>query len=399
MKQVFILLLVVLLVGCGKIDNHAAGGYDDAAEADQSAYGDEYRSPWDLAMPAGSHAVVAAANWTDPMGSLASVDLDGAAADTALVTTDGSDVVLQSFGGRVYIINRYGTDTIQVVDPDDFSVIANYSVGAGSNPQDIFVRSDEKAYISRLDAHNDPENSDDVIVVDPLTGEVAGGFNLKPYTQDDGDRFARAAQMVGVDDKLYVILQDLPSNLLESADAPAKIVVIDMETDEVAGSIELEGRNSAEIAYSPATGKLYVSNSGVYTSLGVVNVSDPHGGIEVIDPLTMQTEGIVVDDAEFGDYVMQVRIGRDLGFVIVGGMTIASFDIDTYELVSASLYASPGMFVPDIAVDEEGRVLIAERDAAAPGIVFLDGADGTVLAGPVDVGALPAAITFVDIVQ
>lgn len=401
MKKLWILLLVVMIAGCGRIDNHTLGeegdGDGDVALADESVYGAEGRSPWDYATPAGSHAVVAAANWTDPIGSLASIDLnDTSSANNALITTDGSDVVLQSFGGRIYVLNRFGADTVQVIDPSSFSVIANYSVGAGSNPQDIFVRSDEKAYISRLDAQNDPDNGDDVIVVDPLTGEVTGGFDLTAYTADDGDRFARAAQMVGVDDELYVILQDLPSNLLESADAPTKVVIIDMVADEVIGAIELAGRNAADVAYSPLSGMLYVSHAGVFHNF-VVDTTDPYGGIEVVDPQAQQTQGIVIDDAVLGDYPMQIRLGQDRGYVIVGGFMVASFDMDTYEVLAAALYTSAGMFVPDIAVDEQGRVLVTERDATAPGIVFLDGATGTVLAGPIDVGASPASITFVDI--
>jgi DNA-binding beta-propeller fold protein YncE len=388
-----------LVAGCGQIENTTMGEPEDdqgdVAFADTSAYDD--RSPWDAAMPTGSLAVVAAANWTDPVGSLASIDLgDLTAADTALITTDGTDVVITSFGGRVYVLNRFGADTVQVIDPKDFSVVANYSVGAGSNPQDIVVRSDEKAYLTRLDAHNDAANDDDLLIINPLTGDLMTSIDLKAYAADDGDRLARAAQMVAVDTTLYVLLQDLPSNLLESADQPGKIVVIDMETDAVTGTIELDGRNPSDITYSPVTGKIYVANTGVFDNF-VTDVNDPYGGIEVVDPASMQSEGIVVDDADFGNYLMGIRLAADRGYTIVGGFQIASFDITSYDVLSANLYMSAGMFVPDIAVDPRGRVLLTERDAANSGVVVMDGVSGDVLAGPIDVGALPASITFVEV--
>lgn len=380
MKRLWIAIAVFALVaGCGHVENTAAGG-----------------SPWDLAMPTGSLAVVAAANWSDPVGSLASIDLDTLVfADTALTTTDSTDVVVTSFGGRVYVINRFGADTVQVVDPHDFSVVADYSVGAGSNPQDIFVRSDETAYVSRLDAHNDSANDDDLLIINPITGVLISSIDLKAYAADDGDRLARAAQMVAIGNNLYVLLQDLPSNLLASADQPGKIVVIDMDTDAVTAVIELEGRNPSDITYSPVTEKIYVADTGVFDNF-TTDVTDPYGGIEIVDPSSLESEGIVIDDADFGGYLMGVRLAAQRGYTIVGGNRIASFDIAAPQVISANLYVSAGSFVPDVAIDDQGRVLITERDAADPGIVVIDGESGAVLAGPIDVGALPASVTFVE---
>lgn len=395
MKKLWLFVLITALAGCGNITNATQDeeGDDDGevALADESAYDD--RSPWDYAQPRGTRLAVAAANWTDPIGSIATIDLSDFSVTQALLTTDGTDVVVRTFGGRIYVVNRFGTDTVQVIDPADFRVIANYSVGAGSNPQDIWVRSDEKAYVTRLDAQSDASNTDDVLIINPLTGAVTGSIDLTPYTADDGDQLARAAQMVGVDATLYVLMQDLPSNLLNSADQPGKIVVIDMATDEVVGSITLEGRNPSDITYSPVTEKIYVVNTGVFVNF-VTDVNDAYGGIEVVEPGTLQTEGIAIDDADFGNYLMNIVIGEDRAYTIVNGMTLASFDIDGLVVISANLYTSPGFFMPDFTVEEDGRVLVTERDVNDAGIVVLDGANGNTIAGPLGVGALPAAVSI-----
>lgn len=396
MKKFWLFVLIIALAGCGTIQNATQDeaeddGEDEVALADESAYDD--RSLWDAAQTRGTRLVVAAANWTDPIGSIASIDLSDFSVVQALLTTDGTDVIVRTFGGRIYVINRFGTDTVQVIDPADFSVVANYSVGAGSNPQDIWVRSDEKAYVTRLDAHNDASTTDDVLIINPLTGAVIGSIDLTPYAAADGDRLARAVQMVGVDTKLYVLLQDLPSNLMDAANQQGKIVVIDMATDSILGSIGLDGRNPSDITYSPVTEKIYVVNTGVFINF-VTDVNDAFGGIEVVEPDTMQSEGIAIDDADFGHYLMNIVIGEERAYTIVNGMTLASFDIDALVVENADLYTSPGMFVPDFTVDEDGRVLLTERDVNDAGIIVLDGATGNTIVSPLGVGALPAAVSL-----
>jgi hypothetical protein len=351
----------------------------------------------DGAIPLGKIAVVAATNWTDPVGSIASLDTSANyAATLALTTTDGSDVVLRSFNGRVYVINRFGTDTIQVMDAKSYSVVADYSVGGGSNPQDIWVISDEKAYVTRHDSQNDKEIADDLLIINPLTGAQIGSLDFKSYMEDDGDKLSRAAQMVAVDKKLFVCLQDLQSNLMDPANTNGKVAVIDTETDEIITVIELSGRNPADITYSPLTKLIYVTDSGVFNNF-VTDVTDGYGGIEVVDPETLESKGIVVDDAALGAYPSEIRLASDtLGFVIVGGMSIASFNPTSFEVKNNALYTISGFYLPDFSIDDNGNLLVTETSATTPGIVVVNPSDGTVVAGPIAVGAPPSSITFVN---
>jgi hypothetical protein len=58
---------------------------------------------------------------------------------------------------RVYVVNRLGADSIQVVDPQQGFITppgAELSVGNGSNPQDIVVLSPDKASVVHGIVHN-----------------------------------------------------------------------------------------------------------------------------------------------------------------------------------------------------------------------------------------------------
>lgn len=354
----------------------------------------------------GNMAVVFNANFTDPIGSLSTINIDDPTnVLLARVTTDGSDAIVRSFGQRIYVVNRMGTDTVQVIDPANFEVIANYSVGKGSNPQDILVVSDEKAYVSRLDAQNDTADPSDVLIINPLTGERLGGFDLKPYTADDGERLARAAQMTYANGTLFVCMQDLPGNMMESANTNGKVAMINVDEDTLIDAnedqdgiqiITLAGRNPSDIAYMPDTNKLIVADTGVYENF-VVNTLDSNGGIEFVNLDTYTTEGIFIDDATLGGGVAEIRLASEtLAFTIINSMTIVSFDPSTGLVVLPNVYTTAGFFLPDFAIDQTGNMHIAEQDVNNPGIVIINPVDGVKVAGPIGVGAPPVSITFVD---
>ncbi|MFH0799137.1 MAG: hypothetical protein V2A66_03010 [Pseudomonadota bacterium] len=422
MKKAFAalaLLCMLAMAACGSVNNSTspaptptpAPSETPTPEAPAATPPYTEMLPSDAAIPVGNTVVVFNSSWTDPIGNLSSILLSTPASPVlARVTTDGSDAVAKSFGGRIYVVNRLGADSIQVIDPSNFSVAADYSVGKGSNPQDIAVVSDEKAYVSRLDSQNDTSDTGDVLVINPLTGAKLGSIDLKPYTDPNGNRLARAAQMVLVGKQLYVCIQDLPADMSKSASTNGKVAIIDTETDglvdvdlNAAGTqvIELTGRDPWGITYSPLTDKLYVADSGTFVNLAA-DTSDKFGGIEVIDHKTNRSEGIVVDDAALGGGIYEVRIASaELGFTItspsLGVAKIASFNPTTYAVVSKNVYTSPGFYLPDFTIDSQGRLLIAEQEAKGPGVVILNASDGSKVAGPVNVGAPPVSITFVDV--
>lgn len=345
---------------------------------------------------------VAAAFFTDTVGSIAAVGSDSPhPVQTALAVTDSSDVILRSFNAQLFAVNR-GTASIQVIDPDTFKILGNYSVGPSSNPQDIVVHNG-KAYITRLDSQLDTTNTDDLWIVNPLTGELIQSIDLKPFTANDGNRVARAAGMAQVGDFLYILLQDLSSNF--KATASGKVVVLDTTTDTVVDVnkttdgtqvIQLTGRNPTSIVYSPAINRLFIADTGYFDDFFNNDPATLFGGIELIDPGKNTTFGILIDDLLFGGYLSNVAlVSATLGLVTVDASRVASFNPTTLAVLETNLYTSPGSFLPELLVDKNDLLWIPERNSEGNGLLKLDPSNGALLSGPLGVGAFPLSMTLI----
>ncbi|MCZ6875603.1 MAG: hypothetical protein O7G88_19100 [bacterium] len=90
-----------------------------------------------------------------------------------------SDATARFFGGKIYVVNRFGVDSIQIVDPQLGYMTpqgAEVSVGNGLNPQDIAFVDANKAYVSRLD-------SSALLVINPMTLDIVGEVDLIALTK------------------------------------------------------------------------------------------------------------------------------------------------------------------------------------------------------------------------
>jgi hypothetical protein len=154
-------------------------------------------------------------------GTVSVVDLA-----TRAVTCDVADVspdpVARWYQGLLYVVNRYGFDNIQVFDPaHGYATVRQFSVGNGTNPQDIAFASPTKAYVSRL-------GSPDLLIVNPSTGASLGAISLAAWADADGN--PEAAHLAVVGDLLLVALERLANFV--PADT-GLIVVVDMRADTV----------------------------------------------------------------------------------------------------------------------------------------------------------------------
>ncbi len=352
----------------------------------------------DLNHPAGNTAVVLGANFTDPNGTLGYIPLTAPRNPVKNLQLTHSDAVVRSFGNLLYVVNRLGADNIQVVDPGTFEVLHQFSVGRSTNPQDIFVLSPTKAYVTLYqpeDNESDDLDVDDLILINPQTGALLKRIDLTPFTADDGERFARAASMVAVGTRLFVAVQDLRGNLALMPNQPGKIVVIDTATDAIVDSLVLQGRDPIAMAYSPATGFVYVGDADFF------NLGSPYGGVEVVDAETVETHGIVIDDADLGGAPGDIDVSFEKGFVTVGvgdqaaadySTKVVSFDLNT--LARSEVYASE-TYIQDLAVAPDGTLWIGDRDPHVNGVLVFDGS-GNQIDGPVSMGPSPSSITFVE---
>lgn len=335
-------------------------------------------------------------------GSYSTVDLSDYSAASNLPSTPGiaeSDSAAVYHNDRVYVINRFGFDNISVLDTDDLSTaIRQFSTGNGSNPQDMAFVSDRQAYVSLL-AENE------LLLVDPGSApgnEITGRIDLTPLLDPaDADGLVEAAALARVGRFLFVALQSLdnfvatrPGVLAVVDTAIDSLVDVDPETAGIQG-IRLTGSNPVAMHWAPELGRLLVSLAG---NFGVAD-----GGVEAVDPFRWVSGGFLIDEATLG--------GGDVGdlesvngrkvFVVAGGFDandVRVFDVTPDHTSGALIASAPrglGLelpFVPGLAVDSSGQLIVPDRTLTAPGLRLIDTATDTeITATPIDVGLPPMA--------
>ncbi len=324
-----------------------------------------------------------------PTGGYATIDLDTLAAQTfqgnGIVESDNA---VTYYDGKIYVINRMGFDNITVLDPSDLTKAERqFSTGNGTNPHCIAFVSDEKAYVTLYGANY-------LLIVNPSTGEAQGRIDLSAFADADG--VPEASPMVSVGDKLFVAVQRLEN--WNPTDA-SYVVVIDTATDEVVDvdpstdevdPIVLTGTNPQFMRYDAELSKIVVSETGSYGA--------QDGGLETVDPGTYQAEGFFVTEealgGDVGDFVM---VGGAKIYVVVGGF--GPNDVAVVENLDGSwqkqgTLGTSGSFIPSLALDGRGRLLVPDRDTTNPGVRIYDTTtDQEVEGSPVDVGLPPNSIT------
>ena len=322
-------------------------------------------------------------------GGLSVIDLDTRVVSSNVGRPVHSDATLRTYGGMIYVVNRFGQDNIQVIDPGTrFATLRQFSTGNGSNPQDIVFASALKAYISRLGSAN-------LLIVDPRTGLERGTISLAAFA--DGDGLPEMARMALVGNYLFVACQRLTNFLGVN---PSAVAVIDTRTDAIVDvdpatpgvqAIPLNGRNPVtELVYDPGTTTLLVGCAGLYGALD--------GGIERIDPAAFRALGVVATEAVLGGDIGDIAWnGPDHSYAIVSDASFNSSLVAWSPTTGALLdtvYSPGGFSLPDCEVNGRGELYVCDNRLTAPGVrVFRAGAD-TLLAGPLDTGLPPSQIAF-----
>ena len=103
-----------------------------------------------------------------------------------------------------------------------FSTLRQFSVGNGSNPQDIAFISDSKAYVTRYD-------SNELWIVNPTTGVHTGTVDLSSLADSDG--LCEMDKMIIVNNLLFVSLQRLDRNYYWLPSGTSYIAVVDCVAD------------------------------------------------------------------------------------------------------------------------------------------------------------------------
>jgi hypothetical protein len=339
-------------------------------------------------------------------GALSAVNVGNRAVSPDVATVH-SDAVVRWYGGRVYVVNRFGQDNIQVIDPaQGYATVQQFSTGNGSNPQDIAFLSPTKAYVSRL-------GSSSLLIVNPQTGASPGVVSLAEFADADG--LPEAARMLAFPEAglVFVALQRLQS-FAPTADS-ALIAVIDATADTVidvhrgrAGrqAIVLHTKNPlTEILFDATLGRLLIGGAGNFGQLdgGIESIPVPAGWpfppLPGPDPM-WASAGVVVSETALGGDVLDIEIARaDRGFAIVNDGSFNTSLTPWNPLTGAvdpPIYAPGGFSLADVEVNDRNEVWVCNNSFASPGIRIFDAFSGALLAGPLDTGLPPFSLTFDD---
>ncbi len=280
------------------------------------------------------------------------------------------DPVAASSAGLPLVVNRLFFDNVQVLDPDRrYLTSVQFSTGNGSNPHDALLAAPGKLYVTRYEP-----GFDDVLVADPDTGATLGRIPLSAWATN-ASATARPDRMVEAGGLVMVTLQNIDTTFRDYG--PGLAAFIDPDDDSVVSVLTLEGQNPfGPPSVHPATGEVYVADAGIFPGLLPRSLS---GGIEVIDPVTMTTRGLLVDDDDAGGNVSGVAVAGDsAGYMVVvsetGSNSLVAFDPATGAVGAAIL--STAAFIPEIRYDGDGYILVAEHDLNSPGLRVLDAATG-----------------------
>lgn len=300
------------------------------------------------------------------------------------------DAAVRVHGDRIYVLGRFGCDHVQVIDAGSLATLTQYSTGNGTNPQDIEIVAEDKAYVSLYE-------TDALLILDPRDGTPQGSVSLAAFSDADG--LPEATDMAVVGDKLFVCLQrlDRPGGFI--AANPSWLAVIDIATNAIVDvdpgtpglqAIVLSARNPfTELVLDPVRDKLYVGMAGDF---GVLD-----GGVEFIDPVTLQAEGLFVTEAQLGGDLNAVRLWVDCsGYAIVNDTSfrtrLVRFDRCNGGPVT-TCHESQGFDLCDLDIDRQGIVLVADRDLLQPGVRLFHATDGSALMPqPISVGLPPCEL-------
>jgi len=208
--------------------------------------------------------------------------------------------------GQPFIVARLGADAIEVIDPEQgWQIVKEYSVGVGTNPQDISMVSAKRAYVARF-------NTATLLLVDPTHGKALDTIDLSEYADEDG--LPEPTWLYELNGKTYVLLSRLKG--MQPSDQ-SLMLVLDSQTGQVEESVELSTTNPAgKLRYHEGLRLFVIIESGNFSS---VNGGEPDGGIEFFDPADNRLSGLFITEKTLGgDIVDAVLVSKHKGYALVG---------------------------------------------------------------------------------
>lgn len=224
--------------------------------------------------------------------------------------------------------------TVRSVDLNPGVGLPDYS----ANPQRVVYINSEKAYVIL-------SGTNEVVVVNPSTGETAGRISLERLAwDDDQDGVVDALDAVVTKDNKVVLAlgqywydADQKINFVGS-----ELAIVDATTDALvavtadspdAGIIQLQGQNPWRgMAYDSATNVVFVADSG--ETGGETPVLD--GGIEAIDLNSGTSSGFVITEETLGAEINGFARVSANRLLVLAGRSVVSVDPTTGAAATAT---------------------------------------------------------------
>jgi hypothetical protein len=228
---------------------------------------------------------------------LSEVLISSAATDPKLNEAFSGDTVLSgsdALADELVLIDRSNA-VVTWVNPETAKVRAQLDVGPGfdANPQDYLQISPDKAYVSRAGENGDPglekfDSGSDLAIIDPSVPTLIGSIDLRPaMDKADGAVLPAPQGIVYAGGRVHVLLAGLALDFSEIA--PARIVSIDVKTNEIVQVLKLKSMtNCLSAVVSPSGTKLGIACTGFFLQ----DPTDgwPDSGLVMLDVGTKLTE-------------------------------------------------------------------------------------------------------------
>ena len=324
-------------------------------------------------------------------GSFSSADA-GTKLPSCNVASAYSDARVRWYDGRVYVINRFGADNIEVLDGSTFALVRQFSVGNASNPYDIAFASPTRAYVTRYE-------TTDLWIVDPTTGAHTGTISLAGLADADGIPEMDRLEMVGP--LLFVSLQRVDRNNGFAPTDSSLVAVVDTRTEllvdcdaahaGVQGILLPRTNPVTPFVFDEPRTRLYLGCAGQYDALD--------GGIVRIDPVNLVADGVVADEVALNGSVLDIAWHDDARAYAI--LTDAAFNpsLVRWSPVTGqrleTLYAPGGFSLADAELTPDGgEVWVCNSSFSAPGLRVFSTASQLPVGGAITCTLPPQGITF-----
>src|SRR5580765_2479535 len=303
-----------------------------------------------------------------------------------------SDARVRWYNGRVYVVNRFGADNIEVLDGSTFGVVKQFSVGNGANPYDIAFASPAKAYVTRYE-------TPDLWIVNPATGSHDGTLSLAALADADG--IPEMDRMIVVGPLLFVSLQRVDRNHGFAPTDSSLVAVIDTRTDQLVDcdaahpgvqGILLPRQNPVTpFAFDAPRSRLYLGCAGAY---GV-----PDGGVVRVDPASLTADGVAAVEDSLGGDVLDITFRDDARAYAIVSDPAFNTQLIRWSPVTGrrldTLYSPGGFSLADAELTPSGNeVWVCNSSFGSPGIRVFSTATQAQVGGPIACTLPPEGLTF-----